>query len=88
MPKTVAKTYRLPEGLHHSLATTAERLQTSEADVVRLAVRHYFQDTQKSNELSLMEARLFAKIESGHNSLTHQITQILALAQPAGGQHG
>lgn len=88
MPKTVAKTYRLPEGLHDSLASTAERLQTSEADVVRLAVRHYFQDAQKSNELSLMEARLFAKIESGHNSLTHQINQILALAQPAGGQHG
>ena len=88
MPKTVAKTYRLSEGLHHSLAAEAERLQTSEADVVRLTVRQYFHEAHKSNELGLVEARIIGKIESSHNSLTHQIGQILALAQPAGGQHG
>jgi hypothetical protein len=87
MSTTVAKTYRLPAGLHQCLSAESERLNTSEADVVRLAVRSYFSKAQESNELQALELRLTEKLQASHNSLTRQISQILALAQPEGGDH-
>jgi len=82
MNLTVAKTYRMAAGLHSLIATEAEILKTSEADVVRLALRRYFDDRQTQDQLAATEQRIVGHIDAQGQRLGHLIGQILSLAQP------
>lgn len=81
MTKTVAKTYRMPAGIHVRLAEEAERLNTSEADVVRLALRQYFDDRQQQDSLAATEARIVTRVDAQAERQTALIAEILKLAQ-------
>ncbi|WP_297505678.1 hypothetical protein [Ferrovum sp.] len=82
MSATIAKTYRIPAGIHNLLINEAERLKTNEADVVRLAIRRYFDDRQSQDRLEACEQRLTASITAQGERLGQLIGQILSLAQP------
>ena len=82
MSSTVAKTYRMPVGIHALIAGEAEQLKTSEADIVRLALRRYFEDRQAQDHLDASEQRLIARIDAQGQRLGQLIGQILSLAQP------
>lgn len=82
MSSTVAKTYRLSVGLHSLIVSEAESLKTSEADIVRLALRQHFDERQQQERIDASEQRLSARIDAQGERLGHLIGQILALAQP------
>ena len=82
MSSTVAKTYRISSGVHSLIITEAEQLKTSEADVVRLALRKYFQDRQEQNRLDAVEQRITAKMDTHCQRLASLAEQILSFAQP------
>lgn len=81
MKSTVAKTYRMPEGIHQHIVAEAETLKTSEADVVRLALRHYFDKRQQLDEAAESEARILSRIDSQSERIALLIREILKLAQ-------
>ncbi len=82
MNKTIAKTYRLPAGIYSLLVGEAERLNTTEADLVRLAIRRYFEDRQSQERLDACEQRLVTRIDAQSERLGQLIGQVLSLAQP------
>ena len=82
MSKTVAKTYRMPTGIHSLVVTESERLKTTEADIVRLALRRYFEDQQTQGYLEACEQRITTRIDAQCARLGQLIGQILSLAQP------
>lgn len=82
MSATIAKTYRIPAGIYALVITEAERLKTTEADVVRLAIRRYFDDRQLQDRLEACEQRLTTSINAQGERLGQLIGQILSLAQP------
>lgn len=84
--KTVAKTYRFSAGLHSLITSEAERLKTSEADVVRLALRSYFDDRQKQDQLTGLEERLITRLDAQSQRIAKMLQQVMAMAQPTGGQ--
>lgn len=82
MNSTIAKTYRMPAGIHVAIVEEAERLKTSEADVVRMALRSYFESHQQNEVIEATEARIVARIDAQGERLGHLIGEILAMAQP------
>lgn len=85
--KTLAKTYRFSVGLYALLSSEAERLKTSEADVVRLSLRNYFDDRQKDDQLMVLEKRIIKRLDVQSNRIVSMLQQVLALAQPHDGDH-
>lgn len=85
--KTLAKTYRFSVGLYALLSSEAERLKTSEADVVRLSLRNYFDDRQKDDQLMVLEQRIIKRLDVQSNRIVSMLQQVLALAQPHDGDH-
>ena len=87
--KTIAKTYRFSAGLHTLIVSEAERLKTSEADIVRLALRNYFDDQNKQDHLAGVEQRVIARLDAQSQRIAKMLQQVMAMAQPTGGQnHG
>lgn len=82
MTTTVAKTYRFSTALYKLIVDEAEKTKTSEAEVVRLALRHHFEHRQDTARLEAMEGRLVATIDSHGKRLDSLIRQVIALAQP------
>lgn len=82
MNQTVAKTYRISAGVHNLVVTEAERLDTSEADVVRLAIRQYFDNRMQEDKLYSFEQRLNVAMQKESANLTALLRQILSLAKP------
>ena len=82
MNLTIAKTYRMAAGLHSLIVSEAENLKTSEADIVRLALRRYFDDRQTQDQLAATEQRIAERIDAQGQRLGHLIGQILSMAQP------
>lgn len=78
---TIAKTYRFSTGLYTLITTEAEKLKTTEADVVRLALRSYFDEKQKQDLLLALEGRLSARVDAQAQRLTMLVQQIISLAQ-------
>lgn len=81
MGTTVAKTYRLPTGLYSLISQEAETLKTTEADVVRQALRQYFSRRQEENALLALEARLSDKIDMNTQRVAAMLREIISLAQ-------
>ena len=79
---SVARTYRISTGIHARVVNEAERLKASEADVVRLALRKYFEDMQARDQINALEQRLISRIDAHGERLGQLIGQILSLAQP------
>lgn len=87
--KTIAKTYRFPAGLYALIVSESERLKTTEADIVRLALRNYFDDRQKQEHLDGVEKRVIARLDAQSQRIAKMLQQVMAMAQPTGGQnHG
>lgn len=87
--KTIAKTYRFSVGLHALIVSDAERLKTTEADIVRLALRNYFDERQKQDQLAGVEERVIARLDAQSQRIAKMLQQVMALAQPTGEQsHG
>lgn len=87
--KTVAKTYRFPAGLYALIVTEAEKHRTTEADIVRLALRNYFDDRIKQDYLAGVEGRVTARLDAQSQRIVKMLQQVMAMAQPTGGQnHG
>ena len=82
MTTTVAKTYRLPAALYKLIVVEAEKTKTSEAEVVRLALRQHFTNLQDDARINALEARLLASIQLKAQHLEALINQVIALAQP------
>ncbi len=82
MTTTVAKTYRFSTALHKLIVDEAERTKTSEAEVVRLALRRHFENQQEVARLEAMELRLAAAIKTNGKQLDSLIRQVIAMAQP------
>lgn len=82
MTTTVAKTYRFPAALYKLIVVEAERTKTSEAEVVRLALRQYFINLQDDARMNALEARILSSIELKTQQLEALINQVIALAQP------
>ncbi|MFA7281089.1 MAG: hypothetical protein WC100_13445 [Sterolibacterium sp.] len=82
MKNSIAKTYRLPAGICSLISNEAEILKTSDADVVRLALRHYFEDRQAQEHLGFTEQRIIERIDAQGQRLGQLIGQILSMAQP------
>lgn len=82
MKSTVAKTYRMPEGVHQRIVAEAETLKTSEADVVRLALRSYLEKRAHHDVIAEVEERILGRIDAQAERLSHLIGEILSLAQP------
>ncbi|PRZ01080.1 hypothetical protein BCM14_0100 [Jezberella montanilacus] len=85
--KTVAKTFRFSVGLYSLLASESERLKTSEADVVRLSLRNYFDDRQKDDQLMVLEQRIIQRLDAQSSQIVSMLQQVLALAQPHDGDN-
>jgi hypothetical protein len=83
--KTVAKTFRFSVGIYSLLASESERLKTSEADVVRLSLRNYFDDRQKDDQLMVLEQRIIQRLDAQSNRIVSMLQQVLSLAQPHDG---
>ena len=82
MTNTVAKTYRFPSALYKLIVDESEKTKTSEAEVVRLALRSHFMKHQDDARINAFEARVIAKIESKSQRLESLISQVIAMAQP------
>lgn len=82
MTSTVAKTYRFSTALYQLIVTEAEKVKTNEAEVVRLAIRSYFERTQEDARLAQIENRLQASISGNAKNLETLIKQVIAMAQP------
>lgn len=82
MTTTVAKTYRFSSALYKLIVEEAEKTKTSEAEMVRLALRRYFESRQEDERLDRLEDRVIANIESKSQHLALLIQQVIALAQP------
>ena len=82
MNSTVAKTYRMSAGVHALIVTEAERLRSSEADVVRMAIRQFFDHRQKLDHMESVERRITERIDAQSQRLTILVERILSLAQP------
>jgi hypothetical protein len=82
MSTTLAKTYRMPAGIHALITNEAEKLKTSEADIVRIALRHYFDDRVQEETLTVLEQRISTRIDAQGERLGHLIGEILKLAKP------
>jgi hypothetical protein len=81
MNTTVAKTYRLSEGLHSLITQEAETLKCSEADVVRLAIKGHFDRRQNENALIALEERLSSQLDTHTRQIVSFLKQIISLAQ-------
>lgn len=79
---TVAKTYRFPAALYQLIVAEAEKTKTSEAEVVRLALRRHFSNLQDDARINAMEARVLASVQLKAQHLETLINQVIALAQP------
>lgn len=79
---TVVKTYRLPEALYELIVSESEKTKTSEAEIVRLALRRHFEHQQEVAELEALERRLVELINTNSRRLESLIRQVIALAQP------
>lgn len=82
MKTTLAKTYRIPAGICGLIANESEILKTSDADIVRLALRRYFEDRQAQEQLSITEQKIIDRIDAQGQRIGQLIGQILSLAQP------
>jgi len=82
MTTTVAKTYRFSTALYKLIVDEAERTKTSEAEIVRLALRRHFENQQEVARLEAMELRLTAAINTNGKQLDSLIRQVIAMAQP------
>jgi hypothetical protein len=82
MTTTVAKTYRFPAALYQLIVAEAEKTKTSEAEVVRLALRQHFTNMQDDARLNALEARILASIQLRTQRIETLINQVIALAQP------
>lgn len=78
---TLAKTYRMPAGIHRMITEEAERLTTSEADIVRIALRHYFDDQQQVDAAEATTNRIIARIDAQSERLAQLLGEVLALAK-------
>lgn len=82
MTTTVAKTYRFSSALYMLIVDEAEKTKSSEAEVVRLALRRHFESRQDEERLNALESRLATKIDSQTKRLALLIQQVIAMAQP------
>jgi len=82
MTNTVAKTYRLPAALYKLILDESEKNGMSEADFVRLALRHYFEKRQENNRIESMERCLIKTVQTESQRIATLIEQVIALAQP------
>jgi hypothetical protein len=82
MTNTVAKTYRLPSALYKLMLQEVEKNGMSEADFVRLVLRHYFERRQETARIDAMESRLIKVVETESRRVTSLIEKVIALAQP------
>lgn len=84
--KTIAKTYRFSAGLHSLIVSEAERLKTTEADIVRLALRNYFDERQKQDQLAGLEERIIHRLDAQSQRLAKMVQHVITLAQPNEGR--
>lgn len=82
MTNTIAKTYRLPTALYKLILEEVEKNGMSEADFVRLVLRHYFERRQETARIDALESRLIRVVEAESRRVTSLIEQVIALAQP------
>ena len=82
MTNTVAKTYRLPSALHKLILVEVEKTGMSEADFIRLVLRHYFERRQEVVRIDAMESRLTKVIAVESQHIASLIEQVISLAQP------
>jgi hypothetical protein len=82
MTTTVAKTYRLPRALYKLIVADAEKTKTSEAELVRLALRRHFTNLQDDARMNALEARVLDSIQLNAQKLEKLIKQVLELAKP------
>jgi hypothetical protein len=59
-----------------------EKNGMSEADFIRLVLRHYFEFRQESERIDALETRMIKVIESESQRIASLIQQVIALAQP------
>lgn len=82
MTTTVAKTYRFSSALYKLIVDESEKTKTSEAEVVRLALRRHFESRQDDERLDVLEKRVVANIKYESQLLASLIQQVIAMAQP------
>ncbi|OIQ79951.1 hypothetical protein GALL_383020 [mine drainage metagenome] len=82
MATTVVKTYRIPSALHKLILDEVERNSMSEADFIRLVLRHYFERSQESARIDALETRVIKVIEIESQRIESLIQQVISLAQP------
>lgn len=82
MTNTIAKTYRLPSALYKLILQEVEKNGMSEADFIRLVLRHYFERRQEIARIDSMERRLMKVVETESHRITSLIEQVIALARP------
>lgn len=82
MTNTVAKTYRLPSALHKLILDEVEKNGMSEADFIRLVLRHYFEHRQETVRIDALENRLTKVISGESQRIASLIEQVISLAQP------
>lgn len=79
---TVAKTYRFSSALYNLIVEEAEKSKTSEAEVVRLALRNHFKSLHEKARIDALEQRVISSIETHSQQLASLVKQVIALAKP------
>lgn len=82
MTNNVARTYRLPSALYKLILDEVERNSMSEADFIRLVLRHYFEHRHETERIDALENRMIKVIESESDRIAALIQQVIELAQP------
>ncbi len=82
MTNNVARTYRLPSALYKLILDEVERNSMSEADFIRLVLRHYFEHRHEIERIDALENRMIKVIESESDRIAALIQQVIELAQP------
>lgn len=82
MTNTVAKTYRFSSALYSLIVDESVETKSTEAEVVRLAIRNYFEQKQNEARIDAIENRIISTVETQSNRLAMMIQQVLLLAQP------
>jgi len=72
---------RLNKGLYQLIATESDKLNFPQSELVRIALRAYFDDRQKEDRIETLEKRLMEKMDSQAQRLEKLIQHVIAMAQ-------
>lgn len=79
--KTHVISTRYTSGLYNIIISEAEKLNLSASEVTRIALRSYFDNSQRQDQLSALEKRIIEQIDAQSQRLMVMMQKIIFMAQ-------